>query len=533
MLASHTVGADSTGWSILRDRHRFVHGSRHMHAGSADGPTQGWGSSTSSRDGAAAQVGGDELDEHRALVCPHRSIVGRSRPKGTPGMAGLRVLDRRISAARTVRHRSSGSVTDEYRPHGSDRGGPTELKGLLMRIGATIFNQNYTDWDRYEAEERGERRRRRARRCRTARSSPRSWRSPASPTSTGFDSVWTIEHHFTPYTMVTNPLQYLTYIAGITENVDLGTMVVVLPWHNPVRVAEDVNMLDAFLGEGREVILGVGRGLGRREFGGLSIDQNEARGRFDESLQVLKQLLSTGRVHVRGRALQRAGRAPAPAARPTTCRRTCGAPAVHPSPSSVIAKNDVNPLIIPTTSLETSLEVAKAYIAAAPRGRPRHRAPTRSSRCGPTSPRPRTRPAPAPSSTCASTPTRRCATTRCSATTSRTSRATRPTGRCPTSCATTRTSSCAASSTRIRGARRSRRSPGRRELAEAFGTERDHVRVQVRQHADGHGPRAAWSCSPREVMPALKDARAPGRWRSPSPDRRCRRRSAHVWCGER
>ena len=74
--------------------------------------------------------------------------------------------------------------------------------------------------------------------------------------------MWTIEHHFTPYTMVTNPLQYLTYIAGITKNVDLGTMVVVLPWHNPVRIAEDVNMLDAFLGDGREIILGVGRGLG-------------------------------------------------------------------------------------------------------------------------------------------------------------------------------------------------------------------------------------------------------------------------------
>ena len=45
----------------------------------------------------------------------------------------------------------------------------------------------------------------------------------------GFDSVWTIEHHFTPYTMVTNPLQYLTYVAGITSSVDLGTMVTVLP----------------------------------------------------------------------------------------------------------------------------------------------------------------------------------------------------------------------------------------------------------------------------------------------------------------
>ena len=82
--------------------------------------------------------------------------------------------------------------------------------------------------------------------------------------------------------MVTNPLQLLTYLAGVTRNVDLGSDVVVLPWHNPVRVAEDVNMLDALLGPDRNILCGVGRGLGRREYQGLSVDQNEARGRFDE-----------------------------------------------------------------------------------------------------------------------------------------------------------------------------------------------------------------------------------------------------------
>ena len=104
--------------------------------------------------------------------------------------------------------------------------------------------------------------------------------------------------------MVTNPLQYLTYIAGITQRVDLGTMVTVLPWHNPVRVAEDVNMLDAFLGAGREIICGVGRGLGRREYAGLGIDQAEARERFDESLQVLRQLLATGTCDFDGKHYQ-------------------------------------------------------------------------------------------------------------------------------------------------------------------------------------------------------------------------------------
>ena len=59
----------------------------------------------------------------------------------------------------------------------------------------------------------------------------------------GFDSVWTVEHHFTNYTMMPDPLQFLTYMAGKTRQVKLGTMVIVLPWHQPVRVAEQVSML--------------------------------------------------------------------------------------------------------------------------------------------------------------------------------------------------------------------------------------------------------------------------------------------------
>ena len=124
-----------------------------------------------------------------------------------------------------------------------------------MRVGATIFNQNYNDWDRYEAEEKGQ-----SVAQRPAKSDREIFNEELNiariADETGFDAVWTIEHHFTPYTMVTNPLQYLTYVAGITKRVDLGTMVVVLPWHNPVRVAEDVNMLDAFLGPKRNVVLG-------------------------------------------------------------------------------------------------------------------------------------------------------------------------------------------------------------------------------------------------------------------------------------
>ena len=47
----------------------------------------------------------------------------------------------------------------------------------------------------------------------------------------GFESIWTVEHHFTNYTMCPDPMQFLTYMAAKTEKIKLGSMVVVLPWH--------------------------------------------------------------------------------------------------------------------------------------------------------------------------------------------------------------------------------------------------------------------------------------------------------------
>ena len=57
----------------------------------------------------------------------------------------------------------------------------------------------------------------------------------------GFDSIWSVEHHFTDYTMCPDVVQFLTYMAGRTTRVRLGSMVVVLPWHDPLRVAEEVS----------------------------------------------------------------------------------------------------------------------------------------------------------------------------------------------------------------------------------------------------------------------------------------------------
>jgi alkanesulfonate monooxygenase SsuD/methylene tetrahydromethanopterin reductase-like flavin-dependent oxidoreductase (luciferase family) len=228
-----------------------------------------------------------------------------------------------------------------------------------MRVGACIFNQNYGDWDRYEAEERGK-----AVPTRAVRSDREIFNEEINiariADETGFDSVWTIEHHFTPYTMVTNPLQYLTYIAGITKRVDLGTMVVVLPWHNPVRVAEDVNMLDSFLGSGREIICGVGRGLGRREYEGMGVDQNEGRARFDEALQIIQRLLRTGRCDFDGEYYKVHGLRLRPQPERDLSENLWCAGGT-PDTVKVIAKHGVRPLTIPTTSLELALSNMRDY----------------------------------------------------------------------------------------------------------------------------------------------------------------------------
>src|SRR5262245_65958666 len=93
-----------------------------------------------------------------------------------------------------------------------------------MRIGATIFNQNYCDWDRYEAEEQGK-----AVPKHAVRSDREIFTEELNlariADDAGFDSVWNIEHHFTPYTMVTNPLQYLTYFDGIIKSIYIRHMV--------------------------------------------------------------------------------------------------------------------------------------------------------------------------------------------------------------------------------------------------------------------------------------------------------------------
>jgi alkanesulfonate monooxygenase SsuD/methylene tetrahydromethanopterin reductase-like flavin-dependent oxidoreductase (luciferase family) len=110
--------------------------------------------------------------------------------------------------------------------------------------------------------------------------------------SRGFDSVWVTEHHFDNYSISPDVCQLLSYLAGKTKRIKLGSMVIVVPWHDPVRLTEQISLLDHL--SGGRYILGVGRGLARREFEGLRIDQNEGRLRFDEYTKMVLDALESG-----------------------------------------------------------------------------------------------------------------------------------------------------------------------------------------------------------------------------------------------
>ena len=108
----------------------------------------------------------------------------------------------------------------------------------------------------------------------------------------GFQSIWITEHHFSDYSIAPNPLQYLTWLAAKTKTCRLGTQVVVVPWHDPVRLAETISVLDN-LSDGR-LIVGFGRGLARMEYEGLRVDQSKARELFDEIVPMVMTAMETG-----------------------------------------------------------------------------------------------------------------------------------------------------------------------------------------------------------------------------------------------
>ena len=101
----------------------------------------------------------------------------------------------------------------------------------------------------------------------------------------GFHSTFVVEHHFTGFGQVSATLSLLTWLGARTTTLRLGTAVIVLPWHNPVLLAEQAATLDLL--SGGRLDFGVGKGYRYNEFAGFDIPIAESDARFEETLEVL------------------------------------------------------------------------------------------------------------------------------------------------------------------------------------------------------------------------------------------------------
>lgn len=101
----------------------------------------------------------------------------------------------------------------------------------------------------------------------------------------GFDCAWIAEHHFRDYGVVPNTMLLLAHLAAKTRRIRLGNAIVILPFHNPLRVAEDAAMAD-ILSDGR-LNFGFGRGYQGTEFAGFGVSMDDTRSRTDEALDII------------------------------------------------------------------------------------------------------------------------------------------------------------------------------------------------------------------------------------------------------
>lgn len=121
----------------------------------------------------------------------------------------------------------------------------------------------------------------------------------ATAEAIGFDVAWFAEHHFTNYSISVSPLMLAAHMAGLTTRIRLGAAVVVLPLYHPMRVAQEIALLDQL--SGGRAVLGVGSGYQPYEFDRYNIDVAQKNEVFLDYWEVVEQALTTQRVHHEGK----------------------------------------------------------------------------------------------------------------------------------------------------------------------------------------------------------------------------------------
>lgn len=120
--------------------------------------------------------------------------------------------------------------------------------------------------------------------------------------SLGFRQVWFSEHHLVDDGYLPSQLIAAAHVAAKTTTIELGTNVFLLPLYHPLRVAEDVAVLD-LLSQGR-FILGVGGGYVDFEFEAFGVNRRHRPSLMEEGIAVIRQAWETGRVGFQGKRWQ-------------------------------------------------------------------------------------------------------------------------------------------------------------------------------------------------------------------------------------
>ena len=170
--------------------------------------------------------------------------------------------------------------------------------------------------------------------------------------------MWFSEHHFSDYQLTPQTPMVLSYLAGQTKTLKLGQMVSVLPWHDPIRVAEAYSVLDVL--SGGRAIAGLGRGLGRIEFNSFRLAMGESRRRFSEYSEAILEALETGYIEYDGEFYKQ----PRTAIRPRPFKSFKGrtfAAAVSPASMEHMARLGVGILVIAQKPWDTAEAELAAY----------------------------------------------------------------------------------------------------------------------------------------------------------------------------
>ena len=118
----------------------------------------------------------------------------------------------------------------------------------------------------------------------------------------GFDEVWLTEHHFIDYGLSVDPATLASAVASRTSRLRIGLAAAILPFHDPIRIAEQLALVDIISGGRLDV--GVGRGNRPSEFIGYRVPQVESRERFDEAVQIIQRAWIDERFSYGGRYFQ-------------------------------------------------------------------------------------------------------------------------------------------------------------------------------------------------------------------------------------